>query len=267
MKDIKDYLKVNRQGWNKRTPYHVKSDFYDVKNFIKGKSSLNEIEINLLGNIKGKSLLHLQCHFGQDTISLGRMGAKVTGVDFSDKAIKYANLLARKTNVQAVFICCNIYDLPNYLNKKFDIVFSSYGTIGWLPDLNRWAKIISKYLKSNGKFIFVEFHPFIWMFDDKLKNIDYIYFNSGPIVETIKGTYTDRNAPIKNDYICWNHSLSEVLNSLIKNGLTITSFDEFDYSPYNYLYNMEEFEPKKFRIKHFQNKIPMIYSIIATKRK
>ena len=186
-----DYLEINRKSWNSRVDVHLKSDFYDVKGFLEGESSLNDIELGLLGDIKGKSILHLQCQFGQDTISLGRLGANVTGVDLSDKAIDNAKILAKKANVNATFICCDIYDLPTYLNEQFDIVFTSYGVIGWLPDMGKWAKIISNYLKPNGKFIFVEFHPILWVFDDDFKRIEYNYFNSGAIREIQDGTYTD----------------------------------------------------------------------------
>jgi 2-polyprenyl-3-methyl-5-hydroxy-6-metoxy-1,4-benzoquinol methylase len=219
-----------------------------------------------LGDIKGKSILHLQCHFGQDTISLNRLGAIVTGVDFSDKAIAYAKEFAEQTNVQAEFICCNIYDLPSYLTRKFDVVFTSYGTIGWLPNVNQWAQLISEYLKPGGRFVFAEFHPFVWMFDNNFTQIDYNYFMDGAIEETLSGTYADKDAAIEQETVSWNHSISEVLNSLIKNGLEINSFDEFDYSPYNCFTGMEEFKENKFRIKHFGNKIPLVYAVVATKK-
>ncbi|TAF35184.1 MAG: class I SAM-dependent methyltransferase [Cytophagales bacterium] len=262
----KNYLEINKQSWNKKTDIHLKSDFYDLQGFLNGNTSLNEIELKLLGNITGKNILHLQCHFGQDTISLARLGAKVTGVDLSDNAIDKANLLAEKTRTKADFICCDIYDLPQHLDKEFDFVFTSYGTIGWLPDLEKWAEIISKYLRPGGKLIFVEFHSVVWMFDDNFNKIGYNYFNTGPIIETETGTYADREAPITQEYVMWNHGIGEVLNSLIKNGLEINSFDEFDYSPYNCFRDTIEFEPKKYRIKHLDNKIPMIYAIVATKK-
>ncbi|MBW7870507.1 MAG: methyltransferase domain-containing protein [Flavobacteriia bacterium] len=261
-----NYIEINRQSWNKRTEVHLKSAFYDLDNFLKGKSSLNDIELNLLGDIKGKSVLHLQCHFGQDSISLGRLGADVTGVDLSDKSIDSAKQLAKQTDSNAKFICCNIYDLPEHLNQKFDIVFTTYGTIGWLPDLDRWAKIISKFLKPGGKFVFAEFHSVVWMFDDHFEKIGYNYFNSGPIAETQTGTYADRDAELTLSGVSWNHGISEVLNSLINNGLEINSFDEYDYSPYNCFEKTVEFEPGKFRIKHLENKIPMVYSICTTKK-
>jgi SAM-dependent methyltransferase len=265
MKSDVNYLEINKQSWNKKTPIHLTSDFYDLEGFLKGNTSLNPIELALLGDIKGKSILHLQCHFGQDTLSLGRMGADVTGIDLSDKAIESANELAIKIGVDATFICCNIYDLPNLLDEKFDIVFTSYGTIGWLPDLDKWAEVVSTHLKPEGKFVFVEFHPVVWMFDDNFEKIGYNYFNTGPIIEIYNGTYADKTADLSQEYVMWNHGMSEVLNALIKNNIQINSFDEFDFSPYNCFSETIEFEPKKFRIKHLDNKIPMVYSIVGSK--
>lgn len=261
----KNYLQINKQLWNNKTEVHLNSEFYDNENFIKGKSSLNQIELALLGDVKGKTILHLQCHFGQDTISLSRMGAKTVGVDLSDKAIATAKDLAQQTNANAEFICCDVYDLPKHLNQQFDIVFTSYGTIGWLPDLDKWAKIVSQFLKPGGQFIFVEFHPVVWMFDDDFKTIAYNYFNVEPIIEIEEGTYADKNADIKQQAISWNHDLSEVINSLIKNGISIQQFNEYDYSPYNCFNETIEAAPNKYRIKHLGAKIPMIYSLVGEK--
>ncbi|QNL52417.1 class I SAM-dependent methyltransferase [Olivibacter sp. SDN3] len=261
-----NYIATNRQSWNKRTEVHLKSKFYDVKGFIAGKTSLNAIELDLLGDIEGKSILHLQCHFGQDSISLSRLGATVIGVDLSDKAIEQAEQIAKATKANVSFICCDIYGLPKYLDQQFDLVFTSYGTISWLPDLNQWAKIISRFLKPNGRFIFVEFHPVIWMFDEGLEKIDYSYFNSGAIIETESGTYADRTADIHYENIMWNHGLGEVTTSLIKNELEINSLEEYDYSPYNIFNKSVEVEPKKYRIAHLDKRIPMVYSIVATKK-
>jgi SAM-dependent methyltransferase len=265
MTNEEDYLAINRKAWNARTTVHVSSEFYDTDGFLRGASSLNSIELDLLGDVKGKRILHLQCHFGQDTISLHRLGAQVTGIDLSDTSIAEAHKLATKAGANATFICCDVYDLPNHLNEQFDMVFTSYGTIGWLPDLGKWAAVISRFLKQDGQFVFVEFHPVVWMFDDHFEKIGYRYFNTGAIIETESGTYTDRNAAIRYEYVSWNHGIGEVLNSLISNGLNIDSFSEFDYSPYNCFRNTIEFEPQKFRIKHLDNKIPMVYALKATK--
>ncbi len=262
----KDYIETNRQTWNNKTDVHIASDFYDVQSFLGGKSTLNEIELGLLGNIKGKKILHLQCHFGQDTMSFSRMGAKATGIDLSDKAIKRAKEFTEQLQLDTEFICCDIYELPNHLHEKFDIVFTSYGTIGWLPDLNKWAKIVSHFLKPGGKFVFAEFHPVVWMFDDYFKEVYYNYFNVAPIIENYTGSYAERDADIITNSVCWNHPTSEVLNALITNGLELNSFDEYNYSPYNCFNETIEFEKNKFRIKHLEDKIPMVFALVATKK-
>ena len=261
-----NYLEINKTLWNAKMDYHVASEFYDNQNFLEGASSLNPIELELLGNVEGKSILHLQCHFGQDSISLSRLGAKVTGVDLSDQAIKKAEEMTSLTQTDATFICCDVYSLPQFLTQEFDIVFTSYGTIGWLPDMDKWAKIVHQFLKPQGKLIFVEFHPVVWMYDNDFSKIQYNYFNETPIIEEEQGTYADPDAPISNTCITWNHSISEVLNSLIKNGLTINGLNEFDYSPYNCFNQIVQEEPKKYRIKHLADKFPMVYSILATKK-
>lgn len=261
-----NYIEINRKTWNEKTEFHIQSDFYNQEGFLKGENSLTPIELELLGNIEGKSILHLQCHFGQDTISFSRLGAKAVGVDLSDNAIEKAREIANQLNTDTRFICCDIYNLPNHLKEQFDIVFTSYGTIGWLPDLDKWAKVISNFLKPKGKFVMADFHPVVWMFDDNFEKIGYNYFKSEPIIETVDGTYADKNAPINSKTITWNHSTSELLNSLLSNNLELNTFNEYDYSPYNCFNATEEFEPKKFRIKHLENKIPMVYSIVATKK-
>lgn len=266
MNKAKNYLEINRNSWNKKTEVHINSEFYNQDSFLKGQSSLNNIELELLGDVSGKKILHLQCHFGQDSISLSRLGAEVTGVDLSDKAVEKAKEIAAELQQTTQFICCDVYDLPNHLNEKFDIIFTSYGTIGWLPDLDKWAKVVSHFLKPKGKFVFVEFHPVVWMFDDNFEKIGYNYFNSEPIIESENGTYADKSADISQENITWNHSLSEVFTSLLNNGLEISSFDEIDYSPYNCFSNTVEFESGKFRIKHLENKIPMVYSLVSKKK-
>ena len=263
---MKDYIEINKKSWNKRTEAHLESEFYDVEGFLKGKTSLNEIELNLLGNIQGKSILHLQCHFGQDSISLARMGAHITGVDFSETAIENAQKLAHESSIATKFICCNLYELPKYLDQEFDIVYTSYGTIGWLPDIHKCAQIVSKFLKPQGSFVFVEFHPVVWMFDDDFKKIKHKYSHSEAIIETETGTYADRQAEIHQECITWNHGMAEVINSLLINNIELKSLKEYDYSPYNCFNGTEEYEHKRYRIKTLGNKIPMVYSIVGTKK-
>lgn len=266
MKKEDNYLDINKNGWNQRTEVHVDSEFYDMAAFLEGKNSLNAPELKLLGDVTGKKVLHLQCHFGQDTISLSRMGAMATGMDLSDKAIEKGRELAAKLGTDTRFICCDVYDLPNHLDEQFDIVFTSYGTIGWLPDLAKWAGIIAKFLKPGGKFVFAEFHPVVWMFDNNFEKVQYNYFKDNAIIETEFGTYADVTAPIEYEMVSWNHALSEVITALLAKGLEIHSFNEFDYSPYNCFSNTEEFEPGRFRIIPFGNKIPMMYTLMAVKK-
>ncbi|VXA97224.1 Methyltransferase type 12 [Flavobacterium sp. 9AF] len=261
-----DYIFKNKTSWNNKVPIHIDSKFYDMESFMNGKNSVPKIDLELLGNIKDKTILHLQCHFGQDSLSLARLGAKVTGIDLSDKAIEKAKEFNLKLQLDTTFICSDVYDTLQHINQKFDIVYTSYGTIGWLPDLNKWAKVISQSLKPNGKFVFVEFHPVLWMFDDDFKEIKYHYHNEKPIIETDTGTYANKEAEITTEYIGWNHSIAEVLQALLQNGLQIVHFEEYDYSNYNCFNRTTEFEPGKFRIQHLENKIPMMYSLQCIKK-
>ncbi len=261
-----NYLEINRKSWNERVPHHLSSEFYDVKGFLEGKSSLKSIELELLGDVTKKKILHLQCHFGQDSISLSRMGAEVTGIDLSDAAIEAARNLAAQCGTDTKFVVSDVYDLPNNLDEKFDIVFTSYGTIGWLPDLSKWAKVIAHFLKPGGIFVMADFHPFIWMYDDYFKEIAYSYFNVEPIVETIEGTYADRNADLKMNTVGWNHPTSEVLNSLLQENLELNAFNEINYSPYSSFQNSVEIGEGRFHIQGFGDKFPYVFAIKATKK-
>ncbi len=262
---LPDFAKINQELWNEKTETHWGSEFYSVKEFLTHKNSLKPIELQLLGNISGKSILHLQCHFGMDTLSLAHLGAEVTGVDLSDKSIEKAKELANMTGLNAEFICSNVYDLPKVLNKKYDIVFTSYGVIGWLPDMDKWANVVSHFLKPNGEFIMAEFHPVVWMFDYEFEKVEYSYFNKETIVEELEGTYADQNAPIKKKSVSWNHDLGEVLGALLKQGLSIKSFEEFDYSPFNCFNGTEEASDGNFIIKKHGRKLPLVYALKAKK--
>ena len=260
-----NYIEINKKSWKTRLESHLSSDFYDVKGFIKGKSSLNDIELDLLGDISGKSILHLQCHFGQDSISLSRLGATVTGVDFSEEAIIKARELASLTGSNARFVCSDIYELPRVMNGEYDIIFTSYGTISWLPDLNKWSGVIDHFLKPGGTFVFAEFHPAIWMYDDAVEKVSYHYNNVEPIVEIETGTYADKDADIQERCVCWNHGIGEVVMSLINSGLAISHLHEYCYAPYPFVDNCVEYSPGKFRIVHFEDKFPLVYSLKAIK--
>ena len=260
-----DYREINRKQWNERTRVHFDSEFYDNKSFIAGRNSLNSIELKLLGDIQQKRILHLQCHFGQDSLSMARMGAQVTGVDLSDVAINKAIDLAKQMNLKADFICSDVLELPNVHKAQYDIVFTSYGTIGWLPDIDKWASVISHFLKPGGKLVFAEFHPVVWMFSYDFTKVEFGYFNDGVIYEIQEGTYTDGNQNIKNESVSWNHTLSDAFKALKNNGLTIDFFEEYNYSPYNCFENTVETEPGKFMIRGLEGKLPMVYALTAFK--
>jgi 2-polyprenyl-3-methyl-5-hydroxy-6-metoxy-1,4-benzoquinol methylase len=260
-----DYLSVNRNSWNERTRFHLRSEFYDVAGFLSGNSTLRQPELQLLGDLRGKKVLHLQCHFGLDTLSLARSGAIVTGVDFSERAIEAAIQLAAQASLPATFICCDLYSLPQHLSDSFDIVFTSYGVLGWLPDLKRWAEVVQYFLRPEGKLVLAEFHPVVWMFDDDFGGVAYHYQNGPAIVEEVCGTYADVDAPIITDTVTWNHGLAEVITAILNQGLQIQSFAELDYSPYNCFKHMVEHQPNEYRVAHLGNRIPMVYTLLAVR--
>ncbi len=261
-----NYLTTNSALWNRRTEIHTTSAFYDDAAFRQGKNTLHEPELAILGNVAGLRLLHLQCHFGQDTLSLARMGAIVTGVDISPAAIAYATQAAGDLNLNADFICADVCNLPASLSDRYDIVFTSYGTIVWLPDVKLWASNIARCLRPGGRLIFADTHPVALMFDDNFTAITYPYFNNGPIYETEQGTYADRNADIALPSVTWNHSMSDVLQALIDNGLTITHLSELDYSPCNCFGNMTETAPCQYKITGAEGRIPLTWLIEATRK-
>lgn len=263
---MEEYLKVNKELWDKRVDVHMKSEFYDVDSFKKGKSSLNYIELEGLGNVKDKTLLHLQCHFGMDTLSWSRLGAKTVGVDLSETAITAARELNSELALDAEFVCCDIYSLKEHLDKKFEIVFTSYGTIGWLPDLNKWAEIVSHFLKPGGTFYIADVHPLRWMMDDDFKEFMFSYFNTGAIVEELPGSYADKSKGGINVSWGWNHPFSEIFNALWKNKLNIIEFNEYPFIFYKTIPNAVKNKDGYWEIKGLEGKIPLMYSLKAVKQ-
>ena len=253
-----EYFKTNKNSWNKRVATHVNSKFYDVPGFLSGNTSLNEIELSALPDVNGLSLLHLQCHFGLDSLSWARLGADVTGVDISDEAIKKANELKIKAQLKAEFVTADIYTFGEANKKQFDVVYTSYGAICWLPDLNRWAEVVSKCLKPGGTFYMAEFHPII----DLLAGYDYFHQAEPDI--SLEDTYTENCDGSKHEFAVWAHPLSDVITALIKAGLLIESVNEFDYSPYNCFDGMQEKQTGRFYLEHKGHHVPMVYSIKAS---
>ena len=265
MKLNNKYFETNKETWNAKVALHAKSEMYDLEGFKNGKSSLNSYELVAMGDVSNKSLLHLQCHFGQDTLSWSRMGAECVGVDISEEGIKLARSLADELNIDADFVCCNVLDTSKYIKEQFDIVFTSYGVIGWLPDLKPWGKMIAERLKPGGTFFMAEFHPIVWMYDyvDDKQEMKYGYMQDEVIYEEYEGTYADESAKIKSREYGWNHGLSEVINALTEAGMVIDFLNEYNESPYNVLPNLNITKSGMYALK--TPMYPLIFTIKARK--
>ncbi|MEL6592483.1 MAG: class I SAM-dependent methyltransferase [Bacteroidota bacterium] len=261
--NVSNEIQANRENWNQRTAIHVDSDFYELDAFKRGKNSLRQLELEELGEVKANSLLHLQCHFGMDTLSWARLGAKVTGIDFSDTAIEQARKLAAELEIPAQFILSDVYNAPVVHQEKYDIVFTSYGTIGWLPDLDRWAAVIKHFLKPGGSFYIADFHPVVWMFDDDFKGVAYSYFNDGPDFELSEGTYADRASEVNGGTYNWSHSISEIVMALKNAGLELEFLHEHNYINWNCLNGLEKIGPYRYILPKWGHKAPYMYSIMA----
>jgi SAM-dependent methyltransferase len=218
--------------------------------------------------VRGKSLLHLQCHFGLDTLSWAREGAQVTGMDFSPEGIRIARGLAEELGIPARFICCDLYDLPAHLEESFDRVYTSYGVLCWLPDIPRWAQIVGHFLKPGGVFYIAEFHPFINIFENvgdiqKLE-VTYPYFTDQPIEFRTEGSYTDRNATIHQpvEYE-WNPQVGEIITGLIEAGLRIEFVREYPYTCYRHFPFLVEKEQGKWYMPDRMPSMPLTLTLRA----
>ena len=250
---------MNRKGWDLRAIAHFESKFYDVAGFLAGETSLREIELADLTDVAGRSLLHLQCHFGLDTLSWARLGARPTGVDISPVAIEKAHYLNEQTGLDAKFVCTDVYSFKRDSAEPFDIVFTSYGGICWLPDLDKWAKVVSSNLSLGGTFYMAEFHPI----HDLLSGYSYFGSDKPDIDET--GTYTENSADLSTTLAVWSHPLSRVISSLINAGIEIRRVNELPFSPYNCFKGMDEREPGRFYISHKKQDVPLVYTIMGKK--
>ena len=261
--DLNNYSKTNRKLWNGLTRIHEKSDFYNLEEFKSSRNSLKQIEIEEVGEVTGKSMLHLQCHFGLDSLSWAVKGAQVTGVDFSSEAISLADSLSRELQIPVHFICSDIYDLPDSLNQKFDIVFTSYGVLNWLHDLNKWASLIAHYLKPGGFLYMIEFHPLLGMLNDDGAFEYGYFFHSEPERFFQQGSYANPNADFSQESYEWTHGLGEIVTALIKTGLEIEFLHEFPFSSYNCYPFLEAKKPGQYVLKNERPSIPLMFSIKA----
>jgi len=268
------HLATNQEHWNELVPIHVKSEFYDLDGFKRGRSTLLPIEREEVGEVARKSLLHLQCHFGMDTLSWARLGANVTGVDFSAPAIDFARGLSRELNLEARFICANLYDLPDALSGEFEIVFTSYGVLCWLPDLTGWARVIAHFLAPGGTFYIIDGHPmtnvFSYAADLTDLRVEQAYFSPRHEPERSEGdgSYADPTASVQHQVTYeWNHSLGEIITALTDAGLRIEFLHEFPLGFWPRFPSLtERGEDGLWRFKDPRQSIPLTYSVRARKR-
>jgi SAM-dependent methyltransferase len=264
-----EYLNANKNLWDQWTGEHEKSPFYDLAGFRQGKDRLRSIELSELGDVAGKTLLHLQCHFGMDSLAWARRGAVVTGVDLSEKSIALARSLGQELNIPAQFICSDIYSLPHNLAGDFDIVFTSYGVLHWLRDLPRWGHIIASFLKPNGIFYIVEDHPTFRMFTTedgaKIKLANPYFFSETPERVEMAGSYATGNQGEAASFYIWNHSIGEVINALIAAGLRIEFLHEFPYAARAKFPFMQQGPDGWWRLPEGYVQIPFLFSLQARK--
>ncbi|MCG7845365.1 MAG: class I SAM-dependent methyltransferase [Methanomassiliicoccales archaeon] len=267
--NIEQLMEINKTRWNEKVEANQKSPVYDVQGFLFGKSSLLPIEVREVGDVRGKDLLHLQCHFGMDTLSWARRGARVTGVDFSPEAIKKARELSEEVSVHAEFIESNIYDLVSNLQGQFDVVFTSYGVICWLPDLKGWARIISRYLRPGGFFYMVESHPFGSLIDENCPDFfkaGYPYFSKDALLFEDDVPIIDSGHEFKNKKRYeWMHPISEIINALVDEGLRVDFLHEFPYCFFPMHPAMELREDGYWYLPEKNFNVPMLFSLKATK--
>ncbi len=267
--DQSHMLEANRRLWDERVPIHRHSTFYDVDGFLAGTSSLEPEEIAEVGDVAGKSLLHLQCHFGLDTLSWARLGAKATGLDFSGEAVHAARDLATEAALEADFVEANLYDAPDALGgATFDVVYTGKGALIWLPDLPRWARVAASLVAPGGLFYLMEMHPVGYLFDEENPtfNPDWSYFPTArPLRFDEPGTYTDRDAPtVNNESYEWPHTLGEIVSAIAAAGLTIEFLHELDHTVYE-AFPYYERDGRSWRVPDTLPTVPLLYSIRARK--
>lgn len=275
MDDYVEFIEENRAHWDELAEHHPHTDHYDVDAFLEGESTLRRIEREEL-SIDGQRMLHLQCHFGLDSLSWVRNEgvAHVTGVDFSPVAINTARSLRDAIGISADiarFVESDVYELPEVLDDTFDIVFTSYGTIYWLPDLRRWAKVIAHHLDEDGTFYIVDGHPMANPFDYSSTgeefSVDHPYFNTEAITEEFDGSYAGWDFGLDNQRSHgFHHSLSEIVSSLIDGGLRIEFLHEFPWSFFQRFQAMEHDEDGRWAFPDAPYNLPFTFSLMATKR-
>ena len=267
--DSARFMAANRLHWDELVPVHAASAFYDVGAFKAGATTLHDIELRELGDVSGRTMLHLQCHFGLDTLSWRRAGATVTGVDFSGEAITLARQLSADTGLDARFIEANIYDLPGVLHETFDVVFASYGVICWLPDLDRWAAVAAHFVVPGGVLYLVDDHPSAGLLtegaDGSLAVDDGHARRPQPERSDNEGSYADRNARIKTPNFEWTHSLGDVVSALTKAEFAVRWLHEHPQCAWQRLPSMERGDDGWWRLPPPNDRLPLAFSILAAR--
>lgn len=259
---VGSYTETNRSLWDGWTGIHAEAAFYDVEGFKRGASSLKSVELEEVGAVEGRTLLHLQCHFGLDTLSWARRGATVTGVDFSERAIALARDLSHQLDIPARFVCSDVLELD--LGERFDVVFTSYGAICWLGDLARWARAIADHLAPGGAFHMVEFHPLATALDDDGRTLRFPYARSGdPDRHEERGSYAEPDAPFSHASYQWYHGIGDVVSALLAAGLRIEQLREHPFSSYGCFPFLERVGPDRWEIRDGPRDVPLMFSLQA----
>ena len=269
------HIADNLRTWEAWTEIHVDSQFYDVASFRDGSRPvrLRDYEIAEVGPVAGKSLLHLQCHFGLDTLSWARLGARVTGADFSHAAVQAARQLATDVGIEATFVESDIYELPRNLEGEFDVVYTSRGVLGWLPSISRWADVVAHFVKPGGIFYITEVHPIAQVFDDEAGvepgglRLRYPYWEHlDPLTFQVEGSYADRNAPTEGLVEhAWNHSMGEIVSSLVDAGLRIEFLHEFDFAEWAMPFLESDPDGRSRLPADVSGRLPLFFSVRASK--
>ena len=262
-----DKIELNKQWWDERAPLHVRGEFYDIPAFRAGRSTLQDFEIEEVGDVAGLDLVHLQCHFGLDTLSWARLGARVTGLDFSPNAVEAASALAAETGIDADFVTADVYDAVDALGgRQFDVVYTGHGALCWLPDLSAWADVVDRLLRPGGRLYLAECHPLSdAMADDEVEfAFDYFQGREG-FKWADTGSYATTEATRHNENWEWIHPIGEVVSSVAGRGLRIVKLTERDETVFQRFPFLVEVGHKVFRMPEGRPRIPMTYSLLASK--
>jgi SAM-dependent methyltransferase len=235
---MSDYLEVNRMNWDSRVPIHLKG--YSLGKFRNDPKYISDVvrfDLPLLPDVAGLEGIHLQSHIGTDTLSLVRLGAKMTALDFSGPALEAASSLAKELGHQLEVIQSDVYSSLRHINRTFDFVYTGIGAICWLPDIKAWAKVVSNLLKPGGFLFIREGHPMLWSIGDSNAKGDLVveldYFEGQAFEENETQTYEGEGEVEHSRNISFNHSLSEIFNALWENGMAIKAFEEHSTVPWN----------------------------------